>query len=142
MTLNPLRIDHTAITVRDMAKSVAFYRDVLGCHVLGEAVRDNGTVRMVFLKAGEARLELFEFAHKGREIDLDTTSQDLGLKHVAFRVDDVDAFADALKAKGVEFTVEPKDGYTVDRLAFFRDPDGNLLEIVAGQRNVLKPFEQ
>jgi glyoxylase I family protein len=132
-------LDHTAITVSDMATSVSFYRELLGCQVVGEAVREDSTVRMVFLQAGQAKLELFEFAEKGKGVE-SGSQQDLGLKHLAFRVDDVDALAATLRDKGVVFTVEPKDGFTVERLAFFKDPDGNTVEILSGQRDVLKPF--
>lgn len=36
----------------------------------------------------------------------------------------------ALKEKGVEFTMEPRDATAVKRIAFFKDPDGFLVELV------------
>ena len=50
--------------------------------------------------------------------------------------------AKRLKANNVEFTVEPKLASSGGvRLAFFKDPDGHLLEIVAGDLN-LQPYQK
>ena len=51
-----------------------------------------------------------------------------GLAHLAFEVDDVDQTYEDLKAKGVEFFITPRNAGDI-RLAFFRDPDGNELEL-------------
>lgn len=139
--MSKLRLDHPAITVKDLKRSIEFYRDILGFEVLGQMVQRNGTFKIVYLQAGDARIELFHFTEKGRDLDPTVTDLDLGFKHLGFRVDDVDAVAAELKAKGVEFTVEPKDSSSGGvRLAFFKDPDGNLLEIISGELN-LEPFE-
>jgi methylmalonyl-CoA epimerase len=131
-----LNLDHVAITVRDMDRAVAFYRDVLGFEVLGQLVLDGGTFKLVYLQAGTGRIELFAFTEKGRASDTQNRDQDLGLKHVAFSVDDVDAVAHRLKAHGVPLTLEPLDAPGGVRLAFFHDPDGNLLELVSNLPNM------
>lgn len=129
MTLG-LSLDHVAITVRDMDRAVAFYRDVLGFEVLGQLVLNDGTFKLVYLQAGAGRIELFAFAEEGRAVDPSLRNEDLGFKHVAFQIDDVDAVAARLQEHGVAFTVAPTDAPGGVRLAFFHDPDGNLLEIV------------
>lgn len=130
--MNPnLSLDHVAITVQDMDRAVTFYRDVLGFEVHGQLVLDDGTFKLVYLQAGTGRIELFAFAEEGRRSDTQNRNQDLGFKHLAFSVDDVDAVAERLKAHDVLFTVEPLDAPGGVRLAFFRDPDGNLLELVS-----------
>jgi catechol 2,3-dioxygenase-like lactoylglutathione lyase family enzyme len=63
-----------------------------------------------------------------------------GFKHLALQTDDVDGVAARLKAAGTSFTVEPLDAAGGVRLAFFYDPDGNLLELVSGVPNVA-PYE-
>jgi lactoylglutathione lyase len=127
---NHLTLDHIAITVQDMDRAVGFYRDVLGFEVLGQLVLNDGAFRLVYLQAGAGRIELFAFSEEGRGLDPSARNEDLGFKHVAFQVDDVDAVARRLHEHGVDFTVEPTDAPGAVRLAFFRDPDGNLLEIV------------
>ena len=125
-----LSLDHIAITVHDMERAVDFYRDVLGLEVLGQLLLNEGTFKLVYLQAGAGRIELFAFTEEGRRSQTADRNEDPGFKHVAFGVDDVDAVAGRLKAKSVRFTVEPTDAPGGVRLAFFHDPDGNLLEIV------------
>jgi catechol 2,3-dioxygenase-like lactoylglutathione lyase family enzyme len=84
---------------------------------------------LVYLQAGAGRIELFTFAEEGRRAASDR-NEDLGFEHVAFQVDDVDAVAARLRARDVEFPVEPLDAAGNVPLAFFRDPDGNPLELV------------
>lgn len=90
---------------------------------------NDGAFKLVYLQAGAGRIELFTFAEEGRRV-ASNRNEDLGFKHVGFQVDDVDDVAARLKAHAVEFTVEPLDAAGNVRLAFFRDPDGNLLELV------------
>ena len=123
-------LDHIAITVQDMDRAVGFYRDVLGFEVLGQLVLNEGAFKLVYLQAGAGRIELFAFTEEGRGLDPSPRNEDLGFKHVAFQVDDVDAVARRLQQHGVAFTVAPTDAPGGVRLAFFHDPDGNLLEIV------------
>lgn len=125
-----LSLDHIAVTVQDMERAVTFYRDVLGFEVLGQLLLNEGTFKLVYLQAGAARIELFAFTEEGRRSETVDRNEDLGFKHIAFSVDDVDAVARRLKAHEVPFTVEPADAPGGVRLAFFHDPDGNLLEIV------------
>lgn len=126
-----LYLDHIAITVQDMDRAVAFYRDVLGFEVLAQLVLAGGTFKLVYRQAGTGRIELFAFTEKGRRSDTQNRDHDPGFKHVAFSVDDVDAVAGRPKAPDVPFTVEPLDAPGGVRLAFFRDPDDNLLELVS-----------
>jgi len=127
-----IRFDHVAITVRHMERSVAFYRDLLGFEVLGQLLVDEGRQKLVYLRSGGAYVELFEFRDHDAETAVGVPDTVGGFKHLALQTDDVDAVAARLKAAGIEFTVEPLDAEGGVRLAFFRDPDGNLLEIVSG----------
>lgn len=132
MTAPSVSFDHVALTVRDLERSIAFYRDLLDFEVAGQLLLRDHTFKIVYLRSGEAIIELFEFKDSG-PTDLEPVPDErLGFKHVAFRTSDVDGLANKLRAAGVTFTVEPKDaaGGSV-RLAFFRDPDGHLLELVS-----------
>jgi methylmalonyl-CoA epimerase len=132
--------DHLAITVSNLQQSIRFYRDVLGFKVLGQLIQDDGNFIIVYLDMGNNKvLELFNFTEKGEPI---TTYNDknIGIKHFAFRVDDVDETYRYLKAKNVEFTMGPTDAEGGVRIAFFKDPDGILIEIIQGELD-LKPYE-
>ncbi len=135
------RYDHLAITVSDMKRSLHFYRDLLGCQVMGQLLLREGTFRIVYLRSGDSMIELFQFAEPGRPRPETIPDEDIGYKHICFQVDDVDTFAAQLKANGVEFLVEPKMAATTPlRLAFFKDPDGNKIEIVTGKLE-LEPLD-
>ena len=98
------------IGVRDLRAAEAFYGGLVG-------LRDE-RVRLVE-RAGDA----------GGWIDDD---RQLGERHLALYVGDVDGEAARLRAAGVEFTIDPQDATGDVRLAFFRDPDGTLLELLSG----------
>jgi len=124
-------LDHVALTVADMDRALDFYAGLLGCEVLGQLLLDDGTFKLVYLRKGRALIELF--AHRtppGRAPET-APAPTLGFQHLAFHTDDVDAAAASLASAGVPFTVTPKDAAGNVRLAFFRDPDGNLLELVS-----------
>jgi catechol 2,3-dioxygenase-like lactoylglutathione lyase family enzyme len=130
------RFDHVAITVHDMERAVGFYRDLLGFEVLGQLLLDDGNFKIVYLRLGEAHLELFAFRGAATETAVGVPDTVGGFKHLALQTSEVDAVAARLKAAGVTFTVEPMDAAGGVRLAFFRDPDGNLLELVSGVPDV------
>ena len=102
------------LPVSDMPRAVAFYRDDLGLDVL-EHDADWSEVT-----AGEQRIGL-----NARE----SPAGDGGAV-IAFAVDDLEATVSELKAKGVEFAGELSE-HPWGRLAPFKDPDGNDLQVYA-----------
>jgi catechol 2,3-dioxygenase-like lactoylglutathione lyase family enzyme len=102
--------------VRDVTRSLEFYRDKLGLKVQREIPG------FVFLNAGAVTLCLSEPAAKVR-------GQVAGAGEIVFSVEDVTAAYQALRAKGVQFTHEPRSVTPTTRVANFDDPDGNHLSI-------------
>jgi glyoxylase I family protein len=125
-------IAHFTIPVRDTARAEAFYRDVLGCEVIQRVPRP----AMVFLKTGEDFVVLTE--SKG---PIGSPPEDCHHVHHAFVVDEAgyDDQLAYLRSKGVEilFEEDRHEGIFQGRQTYFRDPDGNVLEIV-GLRNRVK----
>jgi len=113
-----LHSHHIAIRATDYDRSKAFYTEVLGFPIKGQIPgRD-----VVFIDIGGTTIELSGGA------TAEPQRPESGLVHLAFECDDVDAtFAD-LSAKGVSFHIEPT-GMGELRVAFFTDPDGNVLEL-------------
>jgi catechol 2,3-dioxygenase-like lactoylglutathione lyase family enzyme len=146
---------HIAIGVRDLERSLAFYRDALGMTVIRDAVneppadelyaRDVGTTRRreVMLRMGGN-----EGAAYGDRVFLALSQSDeladnepldlgqIGIHHVGFWVDDMPALVERLRAAGV-VPVSVKDtlgtGYGESpeqrmRAMFVKDPDGTVLQ--------------
>ncbi len=109
---------HIALKVKDVAACKAFYTDTLGCRVAAQIPGRE----IYFIDIGGTCIELM--AASGDAV----AGQDAGFVHLAFQADDVDATYRDLLARGVHFTVEPKNVGDI-RLAFFSDPDGNILEL-------------
>jgi catechol 2,3-dioxygenase-like lactoylglutathione lyase family enzyme len=128
-------VHHVAVTVSDVERALAFYRDLLGFPLVG-VVTFAGEPGLIihFLDAGgNALLEMFSFATPAAvPSDFLYDDRQIGFRHLAFKVQDVDAVAARLLQAGVEFTLMPLDAVGGVRIAFFKDPDGTLVEIVAG----------
>lgn len=117
-----LKAHHIALRARNYAAMRSFYTETLGFRVLGQIPGRNPGQDILFLDIGGTTIELI--SAEGAEPGKPTS----GFAHLAFEVDDVDATYEALKAKGVPFHTEPRSVGDI-RLAFFRDPDGNELEL-------------
>jgi catechol 2,3-dioxygenase-like lactoylglutathione lyase family enzyme len=115
------RIGQIRINVRDLAGAVRFYRDVLGMRFLFD-VPEQG---LAFFDCGGIRLYL------GATASSETTAT----ATVYYRVDSVERAYDVLRSRGVAFEDEPHTVYRLEevegRMAFFRDPDGNSLALMA-----------
>ena len=110
------------ISVRDLNKSVEFYRDILEMSVVEEYSLDSNTIeqlwnlpsgttaRSVCLKNDEQTtlIELIEFTpHADKFIRSGGNTTDYGLFTIAFRAKDVDAAYASLKQKGYQFICPP-----------------------------------
>ncbi len=111
------KIGYMMLGVKDLARSVAFYRDTLGLSVAQEIPNE-----FAFLNAGGVMLALAVPLAKH-------TGQGPGATEVVFAVDDVASAHEALKARGVQFTVEPRVANGTMWVANFNDPDGHRLSI-------------
>ena len=115
------------LVVSDYARSLAFYRDVLGATVVREFP---GTLCFLSFGGGQILLTVPGGPTKDKPTvtfappaDADSVGSEL-----AIRVPDCSAAYEVLRSRGAEFLTEPVDwGYEVR--AFFRDPDGHLLEL-------------
>ncbi len=122
-----LRIHHTAIISADYALSKRFYTEVLGLKVLAEnyrQARDSWKLDLVLPDGGQ--VELFSF--KGAP-PRPSYPEAQGLRHLAFAVADVAAWAAHLQNHGIAVEAIRTDEYTGQRFTFFADPDGLPLEL-------------
>lgn len=138
-------LHHTGYTVADLDRSVAFYRDLLGCEVLGINERKGGYlaavvgypdahVRMAHLRvAGSPHIiELFQYlAPEPAALELEPRK--IGAAHLCFLVEDLEATYARLLEAGVDFISTPVDvdagANAGGRALYLRDPDGIPLEL-------------
>ena len=118
-------IDYTVIFVRDMTAMRVFYKNVLGLSLHREL-----SPNWLEYQLGGNTLALARPSLTASDAPTPAGSAALQL---AFKVsaDDVDACADELLRHGVTLVSSPTDRAFGHRTLFFRDPDGNLLEMFA-----------
>jgi methylmalonyl-CoA/ethylmalonyl-CoA epimerase len=125
-------LDHVGIAVRDLEKAIAFFRDTLGLELeLTEDVPPQG-VRVHFMRAGSACVELVEALDSGAPLARFLEKRGPGLHHVAFRVDDIHATIADLRSRGVRLIdEEPRPGAGGALIAFIHPSSthGVLVEL-------------
>ena len=137
---------HTGFVVKDLEKSISFYRDVLGLELRGKSDND-GTEKLskllgfprVHLKAAALVLgngdilELLEYVLPAGK-DVRKERNDLGAAHLAFFVQDIDELYQETSHKGLKFINPPtptyRDGKLIMKSSYAQDPDGNWLEFM------------
>lgn len=90
------RLDHVAILVRDTELALAYFHGRLGLPVVSTEVVAAVGVRLTYLDAGNAFVQLVEPVTSDSPLAADLEAQGEGLHHIAFAVDDVVAGAGAL----------------------------------------------
>jgi lactoylglutathione lyase len=116
---------HTRYRVNDLDKSVAFYRDVLGCRELRRSESPRGS-KLAFLgvPGSEEQIELTYYPASGPvQVQADLT-------HLAFEVTDIGAFARHAAAKGYPLTDGPTKTSSGHIIAFIDAPDGYEIELI------------
>ena len=124
MELN--KIHHIAIIGSDYQKSKHFYVDLLGFKIIRENYRNERDDYKIDLKCGDLEIELFIIKDAPKR---PSYPEALGLRHLAFYVEDVEAMVTQLNQKGIKTEPLRIDDYTHKKMTFFFDPDGLPLEI-------------
>ena len=123
--MTPTGIDHVVLVVRDLDGTLAFYRDVLGM-----APREERPGKWSLDFAGGK----ISVQQSGQEPKIAANCTPGSANFCLLTSDDIAAFADDLRARGIEVLTGPsvKDGAAgAINSVHFRDPDGNLVEVGA-----------
>ena len=128
-----IELQYCHVTVNDVDESLGFYRDALGLEVQNDV--GSGGFRWVTLGSPDQPglgIVLSE-PHAGRsQADGDALQELLTkgvLPMIMFRVDDLDAVFEKVRASGAEVLQEPMDQPWGPRDSAFRDPSGNMVRI-------------
>lgn len=136
------RMEHVGIVVDDLAEATAFFVE-LGLEPQGEtSVEGSWVDRIVGLEGiqvdsamletpdGDGRVELVKFhAPPGPDGDSNAPANIPGLRHLAFRVDDLDDTLTRLQARGAKLVGEVEQYQDMFRLCYIRGPAGMIVEL-------------
>jgi glyoxylase I family protein len=145
----PFRIisaDHTGITVSDLERSLAFWRDVLGfefshtAHQKGELAQEitgieGAELKLAVLKApGGHKIELLEYLAPADRKRANLRPCDVGSLHVALLVEDLDGVLAQIAGSGWKAAGKPqtltRGPNAGKRVVYVRDPDGITIELM------------
>lgn len=135
------RTSHIGLCVSDLAKSVRFYCDGLGFAKIMEYDIDEQipevdapcSLTSTFLEKDGMRIELLAYRQPGVIGTPPTRRNHLGVTHLSFFAEDIDAAAEALCEYGgvlVPGTRAGADDVTAPQIVFVADPDGNRVEVM------------
>jgi catechol 2,3-dioxygenase-like lactoylglutathione lyase family enzyme len=135
------RLDHVGIVVTDLADAVAFFEE-LGLELEGQATVEGewvdriialdgvqAKIAMLQTPDGHGRIELSEFHSPAAGGGEPAPANALGIRHLSFEVEDIDAVLARLRACGAELLGELgryEDRY---RLCYVRGPEGIIVEL-------------
>ncbi|PGS48482.1 VOC family protein [Bacillus sp. AFS041924] len=136
------RIDHVSINVNNLSEAKAFFLD-LGLEVQAEWELDGEQLdRIVGLKDvktscvglgmpdGQVWIELVKFYTPSDEKGIQQTfANTLGIRHICFAVEDIEAIVAKLKEKGTEIFSEIQQYEESYKLCYVRGPEGIILEL-------------
>ena len=141
-----LGADHTGITVSDLERALAFWRDVLGFE-LSHRAHQSGTMAseitgvpgaelsLAVVKAPGHKIELLQYrAPADRKLRSEFRPCDVGAAHVALTVDNLDAVLEKIATSGWKAAGTPQTLTTGPnagkRVLYVRDPDGTTIEFM------------
>ena len=144
------RIDHVGVVIDDLPAAKAFFLD-LGLEMVGEGKVEGEWVEriiglqdvklevvMVRTPDGEANIELVKFHTPSDENGVQRPlANTLGIRHIAFAVEDIEALVAQLKKNGAELVGEVQNYENAYKLCYVRGPEGIILEL-AEQINTTK----
>lgn len=118
-------LGHPAFACYDLEVSLDFYAK-LGIHESFQLLRDDGSLILIYLHIADDRfIEVFPNGPSPEE-----RAAKQSFMHMCLAVDDIHAFVEEIRGKGIAIDVEPKMGLDFNVQAWITDPDGNKIELM------------
>ncbi len=130
--MNPIKVDHIGIAVKNLDESLKFYQDVLGLKCEGVEEVAEQKVRVAFLPCGDSELELLESTTEDGPIAKFIEKKGEGIQHIAIKVDNIEKAIQEMLDKGMRMIDEaPRYGAGGAKIAFMhpKSSNGVLLEL-------------
>lgn len=123
-----MRFGHNAIRVKNIDNMLQYYVDGFGFEEAFRIMNDDGSLRIVYLHISDGQyLELCLGGDKRPKFD---DSKSLGLRHIAFTVEDLAKTKKEMESRGVVFDSEILNMKDKNLAAYLFDPEGNKIELV------------
>lgn len=130
--MNPLKLDHIGIAVESIDSALPVWEGVLGLPLHGVEEVAEQKVKTAFMPVGDTEIELLQSTDPEGPIGKFIAAKGQGVHHLAFRVANIDAALEELKARGVRLIDEkPRYGAGGARIAFIhpKSTGGVLVEL-------------
>ena len=122
-----MKLHHIALTVNDLKTSIKYYQSYFNFELIKEFEKKEINGKGALLKLDEIHLELWQFANSKTSQDLNEL-QVIGIRHIAFQVDDCEKEVKRLTKLGLAFS-EIKPGASCTKYGFTKDPNGIPIEL-------------
>ena len=118
-------LGHPAFACHNLDASLDFYAK-LGIHESFRLKRDDGSLMLIYLHITEDRfIEVFPNGPSPEE-----RAEKQSFMHICLAVDDIHAYVEDIRSKGIAIDIEPKMGLDFNVQAWITDPDGNKIELM------------
>ena len=126
-------LDHVGIAVHSLDDSLPLFESITGCKGYGRERVEQQGVEVVFLGAGDGRLELLAPTRDDSAVAKFLAKRGAGMHHLCYRVDDIVAELDRYRAAGAQLIDEaPRPGAAGHLVAFIhpKSTGGVLVELL------------
>ncbi len=126
------KIDHIGVAVKSIAEAAKLYEGLLGLKITETEVVEEQKVKVAFLPTGDSEVELLESTDPEGPVAKFIAAKGEGIQHIAFRVDNLEAALESLKAAGVRLIDQkPRFGAGGAKIAFIHPKEtfGTLIEL-------------
>ena len=122
-----LGFHHSAIIASNYARSKHFYMEILGAKQLNDSYRsERDSYKLDLSFPDGSQIEFFSFPNPPQRV---TNPEARGLRHLAFKVDNIDEYVAYILKKGISCEPIRVDESTGMTYTFFRDPDYLPIEL-------------
>ncbi len=137
-----VQMNHTGFVVRDIEKSIEFYRDVMGLELTRTLEREGPAISQVLgyeathikgalLSVADGHfLELIQYVHPEGAARPTEERNTLGATHLAFNVEGIDDTFHQLISRGARRLNPPAKVAPGRTVCYLQDPDGNWIELI------------
>lgn len=133
--MNVLKVDHIGIAVKNLDETLKFYTEILGLECQGTEVVEEQKVKVAFLPVGDTEVELLESTTDDGPIAKFIEKNGEGVQHIAFKVDDIEAAIEEMKAKGMQMIDEkPRYGAGGAKIAFMHPKSTHRVLVELSER--------